>query len=69
MEGINKDTPSKEIVLISEYTIQSDTGTKFYIKETIGYLYAEEELNRICSIYGHGVGQIQVKHLHIIQQR
>ena len=42
---------NNEVVLISEETI-----SYFNLQGAIGYLYAEEELNKICSIYGHGVG-------------
>ena len=47
---------NNEVVLISEKPLQTDDNKNFYLKGAIGYLYAEEELNKICSIYGHGVG-------------
>ena len=49
---LSKDTSTGEVVLISEKPV----GTEFYMKGAIGYLYAEQELNEICKIYGHGVG-------------
>lgn len=45
-----------EVVLISEEPIQTDEGREFYMKGAIGYLYAEQELNEICKIYGYGKG-------------
>ena len=47
---------NNEVVLISEEPLQTDDNKDFYLRGAIGYLYAEEELNKICSIYGHGVG-------------
>lgn len=48
---------SKDVVqLISEKSIQTDENIDFYLKAGIGYLYAEQELNSICSIYGYGYG-------------
>lgn len=45
-----------EVVLISEEPIKTDAGREFYISGAIGYLYAEQELNEICKIYGYGKG-------------
>ena len=45
-----------EVVLISEMPILTDAGQEFYINGAIGYLYAEQELNEICKIYGYGKG-------------
>ena len=47
---------NNEVVLISERPIQTNDNKNFYLKGAIGYLYAEEELNKICSIYGYGEG-------------
>ena len=47
---------NNEVVLISEEPLQTDDNKNFYLNGAIGYLYAEEELNKICSIYGHGKG-------------
>ena len=47
---------NNEVVLISEGPIQTNDNKNFYLNGAIGYLYAEEELNKICSIYGYGVG-------------
>lgn len=48
---LNKDTSTGEVVLISEKPIDN-----LSLKGAIGYLYAEEEINKICSIYGYGNG-------------
>lgn len=50
---LSKNETSGEVVLVSEKSIDTN-GLK--INGAIGYLYAEEELNKACSIYGHGVG-------------
>ena len=47
---------NNEVVLISEEPLQTDDNKEFYLNGAIGYLYAEEELNKICSIYGYGEG-------------
>ena len=52
--SIDKETG--EIVLVSAGPIKTDANSYFGMAGAIGYLYAEEELNRICSIYGHGIG-------------
>ncbi len=53
---LSKNTTTGEVVLISEAPINTDTGRGFCMQGAIGYLYAEEELNKICNIYGHGTG-------------
>ena len=45
------DDETGGVMLISETPI----GT-FTMKDGIGYLYAEQELNEICKIYGYGTG-------------
>lgn len=52
----SKDDQTGEIVLISETPIGTNAKTDFYMKGAIGYLYAEQELNEICKIYGYGKG-------------
>ena len=44
------------ITLISEDVIKTDTGGNFVLKGAAGYLYAEQELNEVCKIYGYGYG-------------
>lgn len=51
---INKTNSTIE--LISENQIKSDIGNSFVLQGAIGYLYAEQELNEICKIYGYGYG-------------
>lgn len=53
---LSKNNETGEVVLISESPIQTDDGREFYISGAIGYLYAEQELNEICKIYGYGKG-------------
>lgn len=50
----NKSTG--EVVLISEEPIGTDDGQNLKLTGVIGYLYAEQELNEICKIYGYGKG-------------
>jgi len=47
--GWDKETGG--VMLISEAPIGN-----FYLRGAIGYLYAEQELNEICKIYGYGTG-------------
>ena len=47
----SKNKEKNELILISEEPIGSYT-----LNGPIGYLYAEEELNNICKIYGYGLG-------------
>ena len=44
------------VTLISEDAIKKDTGENFGLHDSLGYLYAEQELNEICKIYGYGYG-------------
>ena len=53
---LDADKSSGKVELISEYPIQTDEGKNFILEGGIGYLYASEELSRICSIYGYGYG-------------
>lgn len=53
---LNIDYTSGEVTLISETPLQTDAGQDFYLSGAIGYLYAEQELNEICKIYGYGKG-------------
>ena len=46
---LSKDEQTGEVVLISEAPMH-----QFGMKGAIGYLYAEQELNEICKIYGYG---------------
>lgn len=48
---LGKDTSTGEIILISETPIGNLT-----MNGAVGYLYAEQELNEICKIYGYGEG-------------
>ena len=48
---LSKDEQTGEVVLISEAPMH-----QFGMKGAIGYLYAEQELNEICKIYGYGKG-------------
>ena len=46
-----------KITLISELIYPDSETTKgLYLKDGIGYIWGEEELHRIASIYGHGYG-------------
>ncbi len=44
------------IELISEEPIKTDNNVNFSLRGGTGYLYAEQELHNICSIYGYGYG-------------
>lgn len=47
----SKNKEKNELILISEEPIGNLT-----LNGSVGYLYAEEELNNICKIYGYGIG-------------
>ena len=44
------------VTLISEDVIKTDAGGNFVLRGAPGYLYAEQELNEVCKIYGYGYG-------------
>ena len=44
------------VTLISKDVIKTDTGGNFVLYGAPGYLYAEQELNEVCKIYGYGYG-------------
>ncbi len=52
---LSKNENTGEVILISE-PIKNNAGVGFTMKGAIGYLYAEQELNEICKVYGYGVG-------------
>ena len=53
---LNVDKTTGVVELISEDPIKTDEDSGFWLSGGIGYIYAEEELARICSIYGNGYG-------------
>lgn len=44
------------VELISENAIKTNDNSNFWLKGAIGYLYAEQELNEVCKIFGYGYG-------------
>lgn len=44
------------VELISENVIKTNANENFKLKGAIGYLYAEQELNEVCKIFGYGYG-------------
>lgn len=44
------------VTLISKDVIKTDAGGNFVLYGAPGYLYAEQELNEVCKIYGYGYG-------------
>ena len=50
------DIENEKVKLISEDVIKTNEDKNFIIFGTVGYLYAERELNEICKIYGYGYG-------------
>ena len=44
------------VTLISKDVIKTDVGGNFVLGIAPGYLYAEQELNEVCKIYGYGYG-------------
>ena len=45
------------VELISENVIKTfDTNSEFVLRGARGYLYAEQELNEVCKIFGYGYG-------------
>lgn len=48
---LSKDISTGEVILINDRPQQYMT-----LKGAIGYLYAEQELNEACAIYGYGLG-------------
>ena len=45
-----------KVELISDTVVQTDANANFILEGGIGYLYAEQELNEACKIYGYGYG-------------
>lgn len=45
-----------KVELISDTVVKTDANTNFILYGGIGYLYAEQELNEVCKIYGYGYG-------------
>ena len=53
---LSKNETTGEVVLTSEYVINVDDNEQFRLGGAKGYLYAEQELNEVCKIYGYGYG-------------
>lgn len=62
---LSTNTSTGEVVLISETPIKTDEGSVFYMKGAIGYLFAEQELNNICSKYGYGPGANRARSINV----
>lgn len=45
-----------EIKIVSVAAIPSEGNMAFYLKDGRGYLYAENELNKACAVFGHATG-------------
>lgn len=45
-----------KVELISEDIVKTETGGNFILKGGTAYLFAEQELNEVCKIYGYGYG-------------
>lgn len=63
---LSKDESTGEVVLTSESSLKNISGANLAFNRGIGYLYAEEELNKICSIYGHGIGADTTKEFEYV---
>lgn len=44
------------VEIISENAIKTNDNVNFILNGGIGYLYAEQELNEVCKIFGYGYG-------------
>ena len=53
---LSVDKEQGTVNIVAENPIKTDAGTNYKLKGAIGYLYAEEEINKACSIYGYGYG-------------
>ena len=45
-----------KVELVSDSVVKTDANANFVLQDGIGYLYAEQELNEVCKIYGYGYG-------------
>lgn len=63
---LSKDVSTGEVILISEAPIKNSSESNLTFNRGIGYLYAEEQLNEICSIYGHGIGADTTKEFEYV---
>ncbi|MGP1608223.1 MAG: hypothetical protein ACTTGJ_00015 [Clostridium sp.] len=63
-EWVVISTHNNQIKVISKESVGGITGgeeaNQFTLEGGIGWLYAEEELHKACSIYGHGKGAKQI---------
>lgn len=45
-----------KVELVSDLLVKTDANANFVLQGGTGYLYAEQELNEVCKIYGYGYG-------------
>lgn len=61
---LRRDNERENLILVSEFPILTDNGEKIGFAGKQGYWNVEEELNKICSIYGHGTGIKEAKSIN-----
>lgn len=61
--GVNEET--EELLIISVDTIQTNSNSNFYLRGIAGYNYGEQELNKVCSVFGNGYGATGARSVNI----
>ena len=59
------DETTGELLIISADPVKTNTNTDFYIQGIAGWLYGEQELNKVCSVFGSGYGATGARSVNI----
>ena len=59
------DEITGELLIISADPVQTTGSTNFYLLGIAGYNYGEQELNKVCSVFGSGKGAIGARSVNV----
>ena len=61
--GANEETG--ELLIISADPVQTTENADFYLRGIAGYNYGEQELNKVCSVFGSGYGATGARSVNV----
>ena len=61
--GVNEETG--ELLIISADLVKTTNNSDFYLRGIAGYNYGEQELNKVCSIFGSGYGATGARSVNV----
>ena len=59
------DEKTGELLIISANTVGTTNGKSFYLRGIAGYNYGEQELDKVCSVFGSGYGATGARSVNV----